>query len=360
MAQVDEALARGQAPLELLQAVRALEVQARVLANHLEEHTGVLPLNGVRADVVASSERAFSVLVVDDDPEQLALLERMLEPWFEVRTASDALRATEVLRAHPPDVVLTDLYMPHGGGLALLELARARDEALHMPVVVLSGRGDTDSKVLAFESGAFDFITKPAAQGELIARLRNALAHAQLVRRERALGGKDDLTGLSNRRTFRRFLERALRSARLQHTPVALVLADQDRLKQINDTWGHLAGDDALKTLAHALASSTRGSDCAARIGGDEFAIVVPGCDRAGIARLLSRVEEALRREPLRLPDGTEIFVQASFGVALYGEEEPGESIEALLRRADADLYSHKRARKAAAMKMELATSAAR
>lgn len=331
-------------------AARELEVRARHLAQLLEDHVVPLPLRLEPLSTSGTTEQPagrFEVLVVDDEPDQLALLRRILSPWFSVRVARDGLEALEQLRARTPDVVLTDLQMPNVDGLALLELSRTTAEALNVPLIVLSGRGDTQTKVMAFESGAFDFMTRPVAPNELVARIRNALAHSQVLRRERQLGARDDLTGLANRRSFRTFLETALRNARLRGAPLALLMVDQDRLKQLNDTWGHPVGDEALRTLARALAHSTRGSDCAARVGGDEFAVVVPGCDREGALILLHRVEESLRRNPITLPDGSQLFVEASFGIAALGESGE-ETAEQLLRRADLDLYEHKRARKRA------------
>jgi diguanylate cyclase (GGDEF)-like protein len=333
--------------VRLSAAAREVEVRARHLANLLEDHTVPLParFDPLPFSGTTQSVDGFRVLVVDDEVDQAELIACALSPWFRVRTAHDGLEAAELVREEPPDVIVTDLNMPRAGGLALMELVRSNDATAQIPLVVVSGRSDLDSKVNAFESGAFDFISKPVTAGELVARVRNALAHSQVLRRERILGGRDDLTGLANRRTFRTFLDAALRAARVQRLPLVLVLADQDRLKWINDTYGHPTGDEALKLLGQALATSTRGSDCAARVGGDEFALVMPGCDRDGAARLLSRVEESLRRKPLPVHNGKSIEVEASFGLVCYGDAGYDETPEQLIRRADAELYERKRAK---------------
>lgn len=340
------AVESGRDPETCALAAREVEARARAIAERF--HPSLSPLARSFTPPPGSQPALrFSVLLVDDDPDQLALLQRILDPWFRVLLAHSNREAAELLRTASPDVVLTDLYLPDQSGLALLELASAAEEPLRVPLIVLSGRADTEAKVLAFEAGAFDFISHPTAPEELVARIRNALAHSQLLRQERAIGGRDDLTGLCNRRAFRTFLESALRRAREQAVPLTLVLVDQDRLKAINDTWGHLAGDEALRTLAHALASSTRGTDCAARVGGDEFALVIPGCDRAGAERMRARVEESLRRSPVTLPCGTRLFVEASFGLACLDEEGGVEEMDELIRRADAELYRCKRAHRA-------------
>lgn len=350
--------AHASAP-RLSAAAREVELRARGLAALLEDRTPTMParVEPLLPPQLHASDR-FRVLVVDDRSEELDALTRVLGTYFEVIVARDATQAAELLREHPADVVLTDLYRPATSAMALPELSKSVDHAHHIPLLVISGRTDTDAKVQAFESGAFDFISKPVPPAELVARVRNALAHSQVLRRERVLGGRDDLTGLSNRRTFRRFLEGAVETGHAQTTPVALVLVDQDRLKHINDTFGHPTGDEALRILAHALASSTRGTDCTARVGGDEFALVIPGCDRDGARRLLSRVDEALRRTPLALPGGRELIVEASCGVACLGEVSLNESVEDLVRRADKDLYDNKRRRQAAMQALTRGASA--
>lgn len=349
----------GASALRLSTAAREVETRARSLASLLEDRTPAMParVEPLLPPQLHASDR-FRVLVVDDRREELESLTRVLGTYFEVVVARDAAEAAALLQESPADVVLTDLYRPATSAMALPELAKSVDHAHHIPLLVISGRTDTDAKVQAFESGAFDFISKPVPPAELVARVRNALAHSQVLRRERVLGGRDDLTGLSNRRTFRRFLEDAVETGHEQATPVALVLVDQDRLKYINDTFGHPTGDEALKILSHALASSTRGTDCTARVGGDEFALVIPGCDREGARRLLSRVDEALRRSPLALPGGRELIVEASCGIACLGEVTWDEPVEALVRRADQDLYENKRRRQASLKALAAAANA--
>lgn len=340
-------VARTLSPAQELSATaRLVEARARELAQRLEQRTELS--FSLRGPHPAPMDK-FRLLLVEDDPEHCQLLEDGLSPWFEVRAVQTGNAAAELLKKELPDVVLTDLCLPTTSGLELIELVRAAGDLSHVPVVVLSARADTSTKVHAFESGAFDFIAKPYDVAEVVARLRNALAHAQQLRRERLLGGRDDLTGLANRRAFRTCLEGAVRAARLSETPMALVLIDQDRLKYINDTFGHAAGDDALRILSDALVASSRGSDCAARVGGDEFALVVPRCDREGARTLLYRVEEALRRKPLTVGPGTGIVISASWGIACFGEAGENETVEQLLRRADDELYAHKRRQSGAA-----------
>jgi len=219
---------------------------------------------------------------------------------------------------------------------------RTDEDTAHIPLLVVSASAQTESKVQCFEAGAIDYLTKPVVPGELVARVRNALVRSEDLRRERALQATDDLTGLANRRRLRSFLATALRSAARMRSELTLVMVDQDRLKQINDRHGHAAGDQAIRALAHALSVCKRSGDLAARIGGDEFVVSMPDTDSVGAARFVERVQEELRRLPLRLEAG-ELYVSASFGLASASERDWQESAEQLMQRADRALYAAKR-----------------
>jgi len=291
-------------------------------------------------------ERA-TVLVVDDDPVWLESARELLSRFHNVLTAGDGQEAMELMHKHHPDAVVTDLSMPRVGGLGLLEAAHATEEMAQVPFLVLSAATDSDTKVQAFEAGAFDYLTKPAPPGELVMRIRKALDNAQALRRERRLQETDDLTGLPNRRSLRTFLAAALRETR-NGLPLAVAMVDQDGLKQINDRYGHPAGDLAIRAVAGSLQRCKRGSDFAARLGGDEFVVVMPGADRAGAEKLAARVQADLDAQPLELQQGR-VRLTASFGLAVAGEVAWTESWEQLLERADEALYRQKAEKKARA-----------
>jgi two-component system cell cycle response regulator len=265
---------------------------------------------------------------------------------FQVVIANDGYEASELLVREQPDAVISDLTMPRTGGFALLELARRRNELSEIPILVLSGTSDTETKIKAFELGAADYLTKPVSLAELIARTKNALSRAQALRRERLLQETDDLTGLANRRALRKILGDAIRYSVSSRRPLTVAMVDQDKLKQINDRFGHAAGDAAIRQLAKALSSCKRGSDCAARYGGDEFCVVMPGTDRAGAEKFVQRVHDELAANPIDV-GGVRIQVSASFGLAALGEVAWEESWEELMGRADQALYEQKSSRRA-------------
>jgi diguanylate cyclase (GGDEF)-like protein len=166
-------------------------------------------------------------------------------------------------------------------------------------------------------------------------------AHLHQVVEQQAL--VDGLTGLANRRQLEQQLSSALARAERQHGPVALIMADLDDFKQINDEHGHAAGDDVLRQFAQVLQEAVREMDVPGRWGGEEFAVVLPDADAEGAAVVAERVRSALERRTLLTPEGEAIAVTASLGVAAYPESSSGEM---LLEAADDALYRAKHAGK--------------
>lgn len=292
----------------------------------------------------ADDSGRFKVLCVGADGTSRSRVARLVAPWFSLRFAPDAASAARIALEERPDLILADLAGASLERLNLVSRLQSEEELAEMPVIALGDRGDAESKLHAFECGAFDFISKGLLESELVMRVRNALVRSEALRNERLLRETDDLTGLPTRRRFRAFLSSALRRCRGARADLSLVMVDMNGLKPINDRFGHAAGDRALRALAEALEQCKRGSDLAARIGGDEFVVVLPHTDGAGASGFISRVEEALKRPVMRRGDGEPLVFGASFGVATLGEGGRGleEGIEELLERADADLYRSK------------------
>jgi diguanylate cyclase (GGDEF)-like protein len=220
------------------------------------------------------------------------------------------------------------------------EMARAGDpdagtERIAFPLRV----GSSDFGQLVLASNSFDaeqVETAASLANQVVVALENARLH-RLVERQALV---DSLTGLANRRSLEETIRSELARATRFGDEVCVVFADLDYFKRVNDRFGHAAGDEVLKAFAAALRETVRESDVAGRWGGEEFALVLTGTDAAGGARLAERARAAIEQRVVAMPDGEEVTVTASFGVASYPEcHEFGE----LLAAADSALYEAKR-----------------
>ncbi len=285
------------------------------------------------------------VLIIDDDAVALNALATLLADDFRVIATTRPAEVTRLLREHVVDAVVTDMWMPGIDGLGVLELVEAA-AAPAPPVLLVSGHLDADQRLRALERGVFDFQRKPIDPAELTARIRQALRYKQELERQRLLQLTDDLTGLFNRRALHACLAAALERGRQYGEPVALAIVDQDGLKQINDAYGHPAGDRSIIAIASILSRARRVSDSVARMGGDEFAVVMPNTTAEGASQLLDRITSALAEGPIELASAVRLPLSVSYGIASTGPES-FDPEEALLSSADAALYAMKRARHA-------------
>jgi two-component system cell cycle response regulator len=297
------------------------------------------------------TEKLPLLLLVEDSHTTTALLSKYLGGSYEILHANDGAQAWEMLEANPDiELVITDINMPTMTGHQLLVKIRKSDQPRYrnLPVIVMTTAEDNVDRNLAFLNGANDFITKPIDEMELQARVgvhhRLARTIRELESSRRALAEQattDPLTRLRNRRAFFENGARALASARRYVSDLSVVLLDIDHFKKINDTYGHQAGDDALVAVARILTGMIRTEDTCARIGGEEFAILLPGTNRLGAAVLAERIRAAIERERFIVGDKV-VPITASIGIASFGVD-PAESIDQLLGAADNRLYLAKR-----------------
>jgi two-component system, cell cycle response regulator len=273
------------------------------------------------------SAQPQSVLVVAADPAPAAGL------GYRVAAADDGDAALAALASAQPDAILL-------GDAALDVLDRLPDGA--PPVIVLAR--DRDALLAALQRGAHDCMTVPVDPAELDARLAAALRvkglHDALVDANRRLAAQaltDELTGLANRRDGELRLERQVALCVRNGQDLGLIRIDIDHFKTINDTRGHQGGDRVLAEVARRLAGALRGGDELARWGGDEFVVLLPNTERAGIARAAERLRAAVAEGPVAL-EGGDVGVTISIGWAHWA----GDTASDLLLRADRALYAAK------------------
>jgi len=284
-------------------------------------------------------ETRSNILVVDDNPDKLMLLEAALKlAGYHVNTATDGEEALAVVASFTPDLIITDVMMPRMNGYELAEKIRSNPRTRFIPVIMqtAAGRSSQDS-LRASEVGALGYITDPTDMDLLLARTRTLLEFKAYLDVCEEAAFTDHLTGLANRRRFERQLDREVsRTLRYAH-PFSLVMLDIDNFKYVNDTFGHHAGDEVIRGLGRVLQEGTRGIDLAARIGGEEFAILLVETGQSGALEVAERLRVAIRE--MIVPGVGQ--VSASFGVA----ECPigGQTSSEMLNSADVALYEAKR-----------------
>jgi diguanylate cyclase (GGDEF)-like protein len=294
-----------------------------------------------------------NILVVEDSRTQAAALALVLErEGHRVALAGDGREALLRVRDHPPDLVFLDLVLPDMDGLEVLRALKEGAQQAFVPVILLSARADLDSRVTGLRLGADDFLAKPFAEAEVLARAAAMLRIKSLQDELRAakaelerLSITDALTGLHNRRHFQDRLAAELHRAQRYGDPLALLMIDLDHFKRVNDTWGHPAGDAVLRGTAELVRSSVRDLDTCARFGGEEFAIVLPNTPLGGALVVAERVWRNLgsQRHAVGTPEAPqEVAVSASIGVAFYPAQATGDA-DTLVKRADEALYCAKR-----------------
>ena len=281
----------------------------------------------------------MSVLVVDDEPDKRLLLAFALEnEGYQVFTATDGVEGLAAVELYQPDLIVTDVMMPRMDGYEMIRRVRGNPQTKFIPVIIQSAARIQGRDIrLGSELGALGYITDPTDLDLLRARARTLIELKQYLDSCQEAAFTDHLTGLANRRRFERQLEREVARTERYTRHFCLLLIDIDNFKDVNDTFGHDAGDEALRRVANVIQSGTRGIDTGARIGGDEFAVILP---ETSLERGLE-VAERLRTSIAAFDAEPAALVTASLGVAeLPSCANTGDELRAA---ADAALYEAKR-----------------
>lgn len=277
------------------------------------------------------------VLVVDDDEDILSLYTHTLRSaGFQVSTLTAAVTLVDQLEKLSPDLLLLDINLPGISGVDVCRALRMSERWEFLPVILISADTTPETRLRAFRSGASDLIQKPVLSEELLARIRMQVERSRLLR-ERA--DRDALSGLMLRRPFLQSVGRALALSLREGRPLALVLIDLDDFKAINDTHGHLAGDDVISRFGDLLRRRFRPQDLRGRWGGEEFVLAFPG---RGVEVALATTKRILEEFRALRFKGKEGSFGATFTAGVACFPESGDSINDLLRRADELLYKGK------------------
>jgi two-component system, cell cycle response regulator len=289
-------------------------------------------------------------LVVDDSAVYRKLIGDHLQSWgFEVTLAKSGAEAWRILeQADAPKLVLLDWVLPDLDGIEVCQRIRqARSSGPYIYIILLTGKEGRQHMLDAMQAGVDDYLAKPFDELELKARLlvgkrildlQEELVSAREAMRHAAT--HDGLTGLTNRAEILGLLKRELERARREHKPVGVILGDIDHFKSVNDTLGHLFGDEALREIGRRLHAQLRVYDGVGRYGGEEFLMILPNCDLPNTLQRANDLREIIASAPV-VCSGVERSITMSMGVAVSACDGKNE-VEGLLNQADAGLYAAK------------------
>ncbi|MGM3307677.1 diguanylate cyclase domain-containing protein [Anabaena sp. WFMT] len=286
------------------------------------------------------------ILIVDDNPDNLRLLSKMLESkGFKVKKTVSGQVAIQAAKIEPPNLILLDINMPDINGYEVCRQLKSQTETANIPIIFISALDQTRDKIMAFEIGGVDYITKPFQELEVLARVKNQLIiyqqHQQLIEKNQQLQQEikererveeallavnqqlqlfallDGLTGVANRRKFDEYLNLEWQRLARENLPLSLLLCDVDFFKNYNDTYGHLTGDYCLQQIAKALKLAVkRPTDLVARYGGEEFAVILSNTDFQGAISVAEDIRQKVYN--LKIPHAqsrVDKFVTVSIGV---------------------------------------------
>jgi two-component system, cell cycle response regulator len=300
----------------------------------------------------SSSTNRFRFLIADDSLVSRHLLESTLKKWgYDVESVADGEAAWNLLNQQEdaPDLAILDWVMPGLTGPEVCNLVRKQERQKYTYLILLTSKTLKEDLIEGMESGADDYVTKPFDQHELQVRLRAGIrilelqAELMAAREElREQASRDPLTRLWNRGHILEVLEQELARIQRQDTPLSVIMLDLDHFKSINDTYGHMVGDEVLRETGRRLRAAVRQYDAVGRYGGEEFLVVMPGCGAEDVENQAERLRLALCRVPMRVGD-LELCVTGSFG-ATYSLPAYRATQQDLVRLADDALYQAKRA----------------
>jgi two-component system cell cycle response regulator len=290
------------------------------------------------------------ILAAEDNPIFQSVLRSMLTKWgYDAIVVHNGIEAWQVLQSpDAPRLAILDWMMPGMDGVEVCRRVRADLREPYVYILLLTARTEAQDLVEGMEAGADDYLTKPFNAHELRVRLRAGrriidLQEQLMLTREalRVQANHDGLTGLLNRMAILDSLRSELARAERESQPLATLMVDLDHFKDVNDTYGHMAGDAVLREASNRMKTTVRCYDSVGRYGGEEFLIVLPGCEAADARAQAERIREAVGARPFLIFNGKPLMVTCSIGVSCRRNPVPADT-DSLIRDADMALYHAK------------------
>jgi two-component system, cell cycle response regulator len=297
------------------------------------------------------------ILLIEDNITQAKQVRAMLEKsGYDILHAKDGITGLKMVTSINPDVVILDVVLPDISGHEVCRWIKLRDETKGIPVVMLTVKGTLKEKVAGLQLGADDYLPKPFNESELNARIYASLRTKEfqeelkkkntqleeLLKKVEIMAVTDPGTGLFNRRRFQDVLKQQFARSKRYNEPLSMMMLDIDHFKSVNDTYGHMAGDQVLGEIAKIILHQFREVDTVARYGGEEFAVLLPQSDKKSATTPAQRILKEVENHSFKIINGGKQKVTVSIG--LSGLPDPGLETEShLIQCADAALYKAKR-----------------